>query len=106
MPLSLTPPSRTLHREGTVIFLFAEQALADTIAQSSPPLPESVLGRRTRADDDVGGPDDDLGLDLTPRASAHSPSISNITAIVLRYASQKKLRPEQRDEVDAFIGVS
>jgi hypothetical protein len=113
MPLSPTPlyetptrPGRTLHREGAVIFSLAEQALADAMVQSSPPLPESVLGRRTRTDDDVGGPDDDLDLDLTPRPSAHSPSISNITAIVLRYASQKKLRPEQRDEVDAFIGVS
>jgi len=112
MPLSPTPPyqpqtptprGHALRREGAVIFSSAEQVLADAMAQSSPLLPECVLGRRTRADSDVGGPDDDPNL--TPRASAHEPSISNVTAVVLRYASQKKLRPEQRDEVEAFMIV-
>jgi hypothetical protein len=115
MPLSPTPPydpqtppprGRALRREGAVIFSSAEQVLADAMAQSSSPLPESLLGRRTRADSDVGGPDDDPDLDLTPRASTRAPSISNVTAVVLRYASQKKLRPEQRDEVDSFLTVS
>jgi|ERR1700722_8237784 len=102
-----TPPrGRGLRREGAIanILSMPEQALVDAMMQSSSPLPESVLGRRTRAEDDVGDGDRD-DPDGTPRASAQ-PSISNITAITLRYGSKKKLRQEQRDEVDIFLTVS
>jgi hypothetical protein len=123
MPLSRTPTppydpqtpprGRGLHREGAIPNLLsaAEQTLVDAMRQSSSPPPESVLGRRTRDDDDVGANDTGEDLDVTPRASAQAMNnstniISNVSAMALRYASRKKLRPEQRDELDAFLTVS
>src|ERR1700722_983127 len=107
-PQTPTPRGRGLHREGAIanILSAAEQTLVDAMRQSSSPPPECVLGRRTRDDDDIGGPgaNDAEDLDVTPRASA-LPN-SNVSAMASRYASKKKLRPEQRDELDAFLAVS
>ncbi len=105
------PPHRPLQREGAQYFLSrAEQALADAMMRSSPP-PEMLLGKRGRADDQPGDGDDEEGSEpedgsstTPPQPSA--PSIGNVTAVALRYASKKKLRPDQRDEVEAFFSVS
>jgi len=108
-PHTPTPRGRGLRREGAIANILSaqEQALADAMMQSSSPLPESILGRRSRAEDDIGEPGDpDPDPDTTPRASAQTASISNIMAIALRYASKKKLRQEQRDEVDIFLTAS
>jgi hypothetical protein len=99
---------RPLRREGANIFLSpAEQAMEDAMMRSSP-TPEPVLGKRTRR---VDGPTD--GNDTEPDNESPSttqpeslPSISNVAAATLRYAAKKKLRPEQRDEVDGFLLVS
>ena len=104
---------RPLQREGAQYFLSrAEQALADAMMRSSPP-PEPLLGKRGRADvqpgDGDGDGDEDSepedGSSTTPLQSS-TPSISNVVAVALRYASKKKLRPDQRDEVEAFFSVS
>lgn len=103
------PHGRPLQREGARHFLSAaEQAMQDTMLRSSPP-PESALGKRVRQDDSLGDNDGDTEPDEdseTPQPQCSPPSISNITAATLRYASKKKLRPEQRDEVEAFLLVS
>ena len=79
----------------------------------SSPTPESVLGKRTRRADDSTDGNDTEPNDTEPDNGSPSttqlqslPSISNVAAATLRYASKKKLRPEQRDEVDAFLLVS
>lgn len=106
-PTSASQPRRPLQREGATIFLsLAEQALQDAMLRSSP-IPEVVLGKRTRQE----GDDADSGneLDATPpptQPQLSLPSISNVTAAALRYAAHKKLRPEQRDELEAFLLVS
>ena len=72
------------------------------------PAPESVLGKRTRrADDPTDGNDTepDNGSPSTTQLQS-LPSISNVAAMASRYALRKKLRPEQREEVDAFLLVS
>jgi len=78
------------------------------MASSSPP-PESVLGKRRRSvDEPVDGGDtepDEQGSSIAPPQS-ELPSITNVAATVRRYAAIKKLRPEQRDEVEAFLSVS
>jgi len=67
--------------------------------QSSSP-PHSVLGRRSRHE----GNDTDTEPDtVEPHAL---PEISNVSAAVMRYATKKKLRPEQRDDLDSFLTVS
>ena len=83
-----------------------EQALQDGMLWSSP-IPEAVLGKRTRQE----GDDTDSGneRDATPpptQPQSSLPSLSNVTAGALRYAAHKKLRPEQRDELEAFLLVS
>jgi hypothetical protein len=111
-PLPNIPPRRPLRREGAFRFEVltpAEQAMEDAMLASSSPLPESVLGKRTRSADDPGDggdtePDEPGASGTWPRSEL--PSISNVAAIVFRYATTKKLRPEQRDEVDAFLLVS
>ena len=102
---------RPLQREGAQYFLSrAEQALADAMMRSSPP-PEQLLGKRGRADDHPGDGEGDEdsepedGSSTTPLQPS-TPSISNVVAVALRYASKKKLRPDQRDEVEAFFSVS
>ena len=78
-----------------------EQALQDAMLRSSPP-PEQVLGKRTHDEQDGGDtePDEDSSV------AALAPSLSNVTSASLRYATHKKLRPEQRDELEAFLQVS
>lgn len=105
---SQTPqPSSTSHRplrrEGAVIILTAaEQALQDAMMRSSPP-PEPVLGKRTFEDnsDHDGDTEPEGEVSVT-----EPPSRGNITASTLRYATHKKLRAEQRDELEAFLKVS
>ena len=69
-----------------------------------------VLGKRVHNDDQPTEGDDDEDLDeedsSTPRLQPLSFSISNLTAATMRYASRKKLRPDQRDEIEAFLSVS
>ena len=111
-----TPPSlpapqsrRPLVREGAMFILSAaEQAMADAMARSSP-VPEPVLGKRTHEageqtdDDDDDEPNDEPPSAMVPQSSL--PCSTNLAAATLRYAAKKKLRPEQRDEVDAFLLV-
>ena len=106
-PLS-SRPHRPLRREGAVIFdhlTQAEQAMEDAMLRSSSPAPEPVLGKRTCEEDEQTEPDEDATS--TPRQSQlPPPSISNVIASTLQYALKKKLRPEQHDEMDAFLLVS
>jgi len=108
-PLQLIPSShRPLRREGATIFLSpAEQAMEDAMMRSSP-TPEPVLGKRTRrVDDSTDGNDTEPDNESPSTAQPESlPSISNVAAATMRYALKKKLRPEQRDEVDGFLLVS
>jgi hypothetical protein len=108
-PVPTAPRHRPLQREGAVIFLSqAEQALRDAMLRSSL-TPEPVLGKRTHREQDT--PD---GSDTEPDEEGSStthpqsllPSISNITAASLRYATKKKLRPEQCNDLEAFLLVS
>ena len=85
----------------------AEQAMADAMARSSP-VPEPVLGKRTyeageQTDDDDDEPNDESPSAMQPQSTL--PGSTNLAAATLRYAAKKKLRPEQRDEVDAFLLV-
>lgn len=105
-PISAPQPRRPLRREGAVIILSPEeQLLQDAMLMSSSPPPEPLLGKRTRNEDG-----DDEGEHVptspAPQPETSSPSTSNITAAALRYATTKKLRPEQRDEAEAFLLVS
>jgi hypothetical protein len=99
-----THSRRPLQREGACYFLSAaEQAMEDAMLRSSP-LPETVLGKRTHDDGNVDTePDEDLPSTLQQTLQ---PSVSNMADSTRRYALKKKLRPEQRDEVDAFLLVS
>jgi hypothetical protein len=108
LPTAAPQPRRPLRREGAVFILTPEeQLLEDAMLMSSSPPPEPVLGKRTRQEGDNG--EDDVDDDATtpvPQLQTSLLSISNITAAALRYATNKKLRPEQRDEVEAFLLVS
>ena len=81
----------------------------DAMDRSSPP-PEPILGKRTHGqdhEDDHGeNTEPDEGDTTTETAHPQESSSNAITAATLRYASRKKLRPEQRDEVEAFLQVS
>lgn len=108
-PTPTLQPHRPLQREGAVIFLSAaEQAMEDAMMRSSP-TPEPVLGKRRRQVDGLAdGNDtelDDESPSTTQPQSSPSISISTVAAATLRYVSKKKLRPEQRDEVDTFLLV-
>jgi hypothetical protein len=78
--------------------------MEDAMARASSS-PEPVLGKRSRhpADGNDTEPDSDPPSTTLPQSL---PSIGNIAAASLRYATKKKLRPEQRDEVDTFLLVS
>ena len=101
-------PQRPLRREGATVFLSqAEQDMEDAMMRSSPP-PDTSLGKRTREGDEPTDGDDtepDNGSPSTTQPQS-LPSISNVAAATLRYALKKKLRPEQREEIDAFLLVS
>ena len=113
--LTAVPPTthgspRPLRREGAAFFLsVAEQALMDAMDRSSPP-PEPILGKRTSGQDtdqDGGNatePDEGDSTTETTRPQGSSSDV--ITTATLRYASRKKLRSEQRDEVETFLQVS
>lgn len=116
-------PYRRLQRENAVIILTpAEQALADFMVQSSSPPPENpsgstFLGKRARsdADEDSGEatePDTNNPTSISgtipqakPFTSRHALNHRALTA-VRRYASTKRLRTEQRDQVEDFLMVS
>lgn len=105
-----TLQGRPLRREGAIILLStAEQALQDAMLRSSP-TPEPLLGKRTREkDDEQEGEEtepDEEGTSATGQALPLAPSFSNIRAATSRYATHKKLRAEQRAEVEAFLQVS
>jgi len=106
LPASSSQLPRTLRREPAVRFnTAAEQAMEDAMLASSSPPPETVLGKRTRPDDN-SAVDADTELDEQGPSTLirqPPPSISNVTAATLRFASKKKLRPEQRDELDVFL---
>lgn len=106
-PIPSSQPHHPLWREGATFFLSqAEQALEESMMRSSPP-PESVLGKRTRGLDDTTDGNDTEPDNGSPSTEPQPlPSISNVAAATLRYAFKKKLRPEQREEVDAFLLVS
>ena len=75
--------------------------------RSSPP-PEQVLGKRTHEQDNEqegGDTEPEEGTSATAQAQS-LPSLGNVTAATLRYATYKKLRAEQRDELEAFLQVS
>jgi hypothetical protein len=112
-PSPNSQPRHPIRREGAVVFEFltvAEQALEDAMNRSSSPPPEPLLGKRPResesgdgnSDTEPDGEGDEQGALTVPQL----PSISNVTTATLRYASKKKLRPEQRVEVEAFLLVS
>jgi hypothetical protein len=77
--------------------------MEDAMLRSSPP-PETMLGKRTRQGGDDGNIDTEPDED--PSSTPQQPSVSNVADASRRYVLKKKLRPEQRDEVDAFLLVS
>ena len=98
---------RPLQREGAIILLSpAEQALEDAMLRSSPP-PEQMLGKRTheQSDGQEGDTEPEEGTSATAQALSLAPSLGNLTAATLRYATNKKLCAEQRDELEAFLHV-
>lgn len=102
---------RPLRREGAQYFPSAtEQALEAAMMRSSSPLDESPLGKRVREGNDSGDHDDtepdEESPSITETQQQSLPSFSNVIAATLRYASRKKLRPEQRDEVEEFLSVN
>ena len=97
---------RPLQREGAHYFLsVAEQAMEDAMLRLSPP-PETVLGKRTWEEDNDGNVDTEPDEDPPPTSQPSPPSVSNVADATRRYALKKKLRPEQRDEMDAFLLMS
>lgn len=118
-------PTRLLRRQHAVIFLTpAEQSIADAMVRSSPPpqASSSTLGKRLRRpssgeEDDGDATDIDTDLPSTAGvvARTEAPSLSLLAlppaapvgtplSTVLQPVS-KKLRVEQREEVDAFLKV-
>ena len=98
-----------LQREGAIIILTpAEQALEIAMSRSSLP-PEQVLRKRTHEQNDKqegGDTEPEEETSATPQAQLLAPSLSNVTTATLQYATYKKLRAEQRDELEAFLQVS
>ena len=109
-PVTLPPQShpRPLRREGAQYFLSAaEEALEAAMMRSSSPVEESALGKRVREGDESID-HDGSEPDAEPASSQQQqvqPSLGNVISSTLRYAARKKLRPEQRDEVEAFLSV-
>lgn len=105
-------PPRPLRRQGAQFFEEeqAERDLEEAMMRSSSPLPESVLGKRALQDDDDRDGNDtepDDGASPVPLSrSGPAPLTTNISVASQRYAVKKKLRPEQRSEVDTFTLVS
>ncbi len=69
---------------------------------------EPALGKRTRdeggaEDNDSTGPGDGKPLPSAAMRPQVQPSLSNVITATLQYAARKKLRPEQRNEVEVFL---
>ena len=75
-----------------------------------PDASDSLLGKRTRdatgnsQDGDETEPEDDGPPPIVEPAEPIP--LGNIRAATLRYASQKRIRTDQRGELDAFLEVS
>jgi hypothetical protein len=105
-PTSAPQPRRPLRREGAMIFLSpVEQASQDAMLRSSS-TPEPVLGKRPHQEDNGSDRNEDTSTLPPMQPQTSLPSISNVSAAALRYATHKKLRPEQRDELETFLLVS
>lgn len=108
-PASTTQARRPLQREGAIILLSpAEQALEDVMPRSSPS-PEPILGKRTYEQDgeqDGGDTEHEEEASATLQTQSLAPLVGNVTAATFRYATHKKLRVEQRSELEAFLQVS
>lgn len=106
--LSTLQPPRPLAREGAVILPSrAEQALEEAMFRSSPP-PEPLLGKRAHEEDteeEGGGDEPDEESRAATETQFLDPSPANVTAATLRYATHKKLRTEQRNELETFLQV-
>lgn len=102
--------SRSLRRQGAFSLLTeAEREVEAAMLRSSPPPELSILGKRPRQERHPaynGDPESEDDSWTTPSSQASAPSISNITTASLRYATRKKLRADQRDELEAFLLVS
>lgn len=85
-----------------------EQALEDAMLRSSPEPEVSALGKRTRGNDaeDHDGTDTEPDSETPPTLPDIVPTLSNVTSSSLRYATQKRLRSEQRGELDTFLLAS
>jgi hypothetical protein len=86
----------------------AKQALELAMSRLSLP-PEQVSRKRTHEqidEQEEGDTELDKGSFATPQARSLAPSLSNVTAVTLRYATYKRLHAEQRDELEAFLQVS
>jgi hypothetical protein len=113
--ISQPAQTRPLRRESAIVILSSEErALEDAMLRSSPVPDPTVLGKRTRSDNDdeqleegdnntEQGSESETPLTLQPSVI---PTISNVTVATLRYATQKRLRAEQRGELEAFLLVS
>ena len=82
----------------------AEQALEEAMARSSP-LPEPLVGKRAHEEDTDDDEEGDEPDEESRAVADTQPSLSNVSAATLRYATHKKLRTEQRSELDAFLKV-
>lgn len=112
----ITPPSqsapRPLQREGARYFpSAAERAMEAAMLRSSSPPVDPVLRKRAREGDDLGDqgdtePEDEGSASQEATADPPPPSLGNVITATSRYAAKKKLRPEQRDEVEVFLLVS
>lgn len=122
----MADPSRRLRRQGAFLLTApAEQAFTGTMPRSNlpPPVP-AALGKRARDSDGDGDPGSatDIDTEASPTMGATalpctaarelealvpSPAASagRVSATVLQYASTKKLRLEQREEVGVFLEV-
>lgn len=100
-------PSRALRRQYAFALLSPpEQAIADAMVRSSSApaevRPPSVLGRRPRCEDE-GNSD---GGDTEPGGGGEPVLAKDSAATAMRYAAKKKLRSEQREAVEDFLGAS
>ena len=115
------PPNfarRPLQREGACYLpsaaeraMEAERVMEAAMMRSSSPLVETALGKRVHEgndlEDDDAAESDGEGPPPVEATAPHAlPLLSNLIAATLRYASRKKLRPEQCDEIEGFLSVS
>lgn len=91
----------------------AEQAVVDAMLRSSPPPPSpsasSLLGKRTYPRFGDAGDGDNTEPDTADTAATDCSTLvigDTPTDILFRWVSRKKLRGEQREEVQDFFEVS